>query len=391
MRQRDVLGLPDGLHLVEPNLYIRVRGKYRNFIARLRVDGERKDFALGSANSIPISVAQAKLKDLKAKVWAGKPVKRKKTAAVPTFGEYAPEAVRRIAAVKRWKNAKHAAQWASTIETYAVPVLGEKLMTEITREDVLAVLEPMWEEKTETASRLRGRLEAVFDLATSDGILKGRNPAVWRGNLALFLPLPSRVKDLKHQEALTLEEAKHAAEAFSVSPFSGQQAVLFGILTCARVGEFLPAMWDEIDLEAAVWACPPERRKDGKPYPHRVPLCRQLVDALSRVPKRQRKGLVFPSRWTGGMMSIDTPRTLLRKFFKRAVTMHGCRSTFRDWAAESGVDWVLAEKSLMHQTGSAVVQAYQRSDLLEQRRPVLQQWADVLLGGLELMWWEEGD
>ena len=389
MRQRDVALLPDGMHQVEPNLYIRVRGKYRNFIARLRVDGERKDFALGSATSIPISVAQAKLKDLKAKVWAGKPVKREKTEATPTFGEYAPEAVRRIAAVKRWKNVKHAAQWSMTVETYAVPVLGEKLMTEITREDVLAVLEPMWEEKTDTASRLRGRLEAIFDLAISDGIVTGRNPAMWRGNLALCLPPPNKVSPHKHQEALTLEEAKRTAEAFSVSPFSGQQAVLFGLLTCARVSEFLPMTWDEIDLEAAVWMCPPERRKDGKPFPHRVPLCHQLVEALSRVPKRQRKGLVFPSRWTGDAMCIDTPRTILRKFFKRAVTMHGCRSTFRDWAAESGVDWVLAEKSLMHQTGSAVVQAYQRSDLLEQRRPVLQQWADVLLGDYSLTWWME--
>lgn len=377
---RDVQTLPDGTHAIEPGLYLRVRGKYRNFFARLTVAGRRRDYAIGSAADVPLAVAKARLVKLRADILEGRDpwsikASRKREAAetVLTFGVYSKTAIDAIANARRWRSAKHQAQWYSTIQAYADPVLGDMPIRDITRDDVLRVLEPIWETKSETASRLRGRLEAIFDQAIYDGLHPGPNPAAWRGQLDRSLPPSSKVQRVRHREAMTMDEAREAVEYLQGSTYVSHQAILFGILTAGRVNEFLYADWSEIDLERAVWSCP--RRKDGKTFPHRVPLSRQALAILESLPNRS--GPLFPAP-RAEFLSIDTCRVILQRIVKRKVTMHGCRSTFRDWAEEAGIDWRLAERSLMHTVGGEVERAYQRSDMLEQRRPVMQAWADAL-------------
>ena len=377
--QRDIPNLPDGTHRVDVGLYLRVRGKYKNFFFRGTFEGKRIDVALGSANEISVNVAKAKALKIRAEIASGDFVpekEKKKEEKRRTFADIATEAIEATKNARRWKNEKHAAQWTMTITVYACPVIGEKFIDEITRDDILDVILPMWESKTETATRLLSRLERIFDYASFVGLYNRPNPAKWKGNLDMLLPMPSKVRVRKHHEALTPDEAKQIAPKLSQSPFISHKAVLFGILTACRVQEFIFATWDEIDIENAVFCVPAERRKDGKNQPHRVPLSKQALDLLKTLDRTD--DLVFPSP-TGGRMSIDTCRVTLVRFAKRPVTMHGCRSTFRDWCASSGIDPILAEKSLMHSTGSAVVQAYQRSDLLDERRPVMQAWADAIL------------
>ncbi|WP_300914530.1 tyrosine-type recombinase/integrase, partial [Turicimonas muris] len=271
------------------------------------------------------------------------------------------------------KNAKHKEKWFSTVKTYALPVLGKKKLADIKKQDILEVLNPIWLTKNETASRVRGRLENIFSYAVSDGLMEF-NPALWRGNLDRELPPPGKVQKTEHHEAMSLEELQGKIDCFYPAINRTRQVILFTILTASRVGESVPAKWDEIDWDNKVWSVPAERRKDGKPYPHRVPLSTQAVELLESI---ERTGeYIFSIKDTLG--SRYSLAVLLKRMTGSQATMHGFRSTFRDWAAENGVPDIVAEKCLMHSTGSAVVQAYQRSDLLEQRREVMQRWADAV-------------
>ncbi|WP_371873899.1 tyrosine-type recombinase/integrase [Parasutterella muris] len=256
----------------------------------------------------------------------------------------------------------------------AIPVLGKKKMSEISRQDVLDVLKPIWMTRNETASRLRGRLENIFAYAVSDGLM-AYNPALWRGNLDRELPPPSKVQNAGHLEAMPLKELQEKIHCFLPPKNRTRQVILFTILTASRVGESAPARWDEIDWENKIWSVPPERRKDQKKYPHRVPLSRQAIELLKGI---ERKGDLIFCIDASNQGSKYSLRPLLQRMTGTKATMHGFRSTFRDWAAENGVPDTVAEKCLMHTTGNAVVQAYQRSDLLEQRREVMQAWADAV-------------
>ena len=291
-----------------------------------------------------------------------------------TFEDYAEKAIEKIANVRLWKNAKHKAQWFATVRAYAFPVLGKKKLSEIKRADVLAVLQPIWSTKTETASRVRGRLENIFSYAVSDGLMDF-NPALWRGNLDRDLPPASKIQQVQHQESMPLEELQEKISCFYPATTRTKQAILFTILTASRVGESVPACWDEIDLENRIWSVPPERRKDQKPYPHRVPLSDQAIELLKSIEKKGDHIFGVSEESLGSRYTLTK---LLKRLTGTTATMHGFRSTFRDWAAENGVPDIVAEKCLMHTTGNAVVQAYQRSDLLEQRREVMQQWADAV-------------
>lgn len=380
--QADVKKLPDGTHRIDEGFYVRIRGGTRSYFFRTQINGERRDITIGSANKLSLMAAKARVLQLRSKIAAGENVfetleaEKEKKVVMPTFSEFSKEAIEAIANAKRWKNEKHRKQWETTIETYAVPVIGKKKIDRLTRDDVLGVVVPIWETKTETASRVLGRLEKIIDYATFKGLYTKPNPAKWKGNLDMVLPAPSEVKRHDHHEAMTAEEACEVAALAGNTKSIAHKAIIFGLLTACRVSEFLLAKWDEIDLEKRVFSVPPERRKDGRKYPHRVPLSSQAVELLGSIERTSE--LVFTGI-KGGAMSIDTPRILLQRIVGRAVTMHGCRSTFRDWAAEAGKDPILAEKSLMHTTGNEVEQAYQRSDLLEQRRVLMQEWADFLL------------
>lgn len=381
---KNLFKLPDGRHPVAPNLILVVRGSSRSFVFRYTLAGKRREKSLGSASKITVSQAKELAEKFRVGLADGAaPVTPKESLDKEikdelTFEGYALETIKKIASVRLWKNEKHKEQWFSTVKTYAMPVLGDKKLSEIKRVDVLAVLQPIWLTKTETASRLRGRLENIFSYAVSDGLME-YNPALWRGNLDRDLPPVSKVQTVVHHEAMPLEELQKKISCFYPATNRSRRAILFTILTASRVGESVPAKWEEIDWENRIWSVPPERRKDQKPYPHRVPLSDQAINLLKSIERKSEYIFGVSEKSLGSRYSLVH---ILQKMTKTEYTMHGFRSTFRDWCAENGVPDILAEKSMSHATGNAVVQAYQRSDLLEQRRPVIQAWADAVFSKL---------
>lgn len=383
---KNIFTLPEGRHSVAPNLNLRVRDGKRTYVLRYCIGGKRKDKHLGSANELSLTEAKRLADKLRSELAEGKLprtardklAEKLKEADAPTFEKYALEAIEKIASVRVWKNAKHKAQWFATVRAYAFPVLGKKKLSEIKKADVLEVLRPIWATKTETASRVRGRLENIFSYAVTDGLMEF-NPAIWRGNLDRDLPPPSKIQIVEHHEAMSLDVLQEKITCFYPASDRTRQVILFTILTASRVGESVPARWDEIDWENRIWSVPPERRKDQKPYPHRVPLSDQAMELLSSIEKKGEEIFCLKADDLGSRYSLAH---LLQRITKTTATMHGFRSTFRDWAAENGVPDTIAEKCLMHVTGNAVVQAYQRSDLLEQRREVMQAWADAVFAKL---------
>lgn len=384
MKQSDVLKLGDGKHLAEKGLFLLVRsnGRSRSWVYSRRVNGKYFTRGLGSAYELTLQMAKAAAEKLHAQILTGSlPEKAKATLATRTFGDCYMEAIEAKQRTAKWRNSKHAQQWVNTVETYAVPVLKSLEIDKITAKDILTVLTPIWETKTETAKRLRARLETIFDYFIRQHWRTKANPAVWHANLEFDLPSPSRIRKVKHHGAPTLSELQRAIPLLLDAAVPGK-ATIFGILTATRVQEFCQAEWKEIDFRRRVWSIPPERRKDGKDFPHEVPLSTQAVDLLLSLKRRTRE--IFPGD-EKQYVSLDTPRVLLQSLIIRkakkapAVTMHGCRSTFRDWAAEKGKDIVVAEKCLMHEVGGSVYQAYQRSDLLDSRRQLLQEWADEVM------------
>lgn len=383
---KNIFTLPEGRHSVAPNLNLRVRDGKRAYVLRYCIGGKRKDKHLGSADDLSLTEAKRLADKLRSELAEGKLpqtardklAEKLKEADAPTFEKYALEAIEKIASVRVWKNAKHKAQWFATVRAYAFPVLGKKKLSEIKKTDVLEVLRPIWSTKTETASRVRGRLENIFSYAVTDGLMEF-NPAIWRGNLDRDLPPPSKIQIVEHHEAMPLEVLQEKISCFYPADTRTRQVILFTILTASRVGESVPARWDEIDWENRIWSVPPERRKDQKPYPHRVPLSDQAIELLNSVEKKGEEIFCFNADNLGSRYSLAH---LLQQMTNTTATMHGFRSTFRDWAAENGVPDTIAEKCLMHVTGNAVVQAYQRSDLLEQRREVMQAWADAVFAKL---------
>lgn len=383
---KNIFTLPEGRHSVAPNLNLRVRDGKRTYVLRYCIGGKRKDKHLGSANELSLTEAKRLADKLRSELAEGKLprtardklAEKFKEADAPTFEKYALEAIEKIASVRVWKNAKHKAQWFATVRAYAFPVLGKKKLSEIKKTDVLEVLRPIWSTKTETASRVRGRLENIFSYAVTDGLMEF-NPAIWRGNLDRDLPPPSKIQIVEHHEAMPLEVLQEKISCFYPASDRTRQVILFTILTASRVGESVPARWDEIDWENRIWSVPPERRKDQKPYPHRVPLSDQAMELLNSIERKGEEIFCLKADDLGSRYSLAH---LLQRITKTTATMHGFRSTFRDWAAENGVPDTIAEKCLMHVTGNAVVQAYQRSDLLEQRREVMQAWADAVFAKL---------
>ena len=377
-------GLPEGIFCVDKNLFIRTRNGKQAYLFIYRFNKKKHELRIGDVTLITPVVARAKALEfrsmLEQRIDPYDVRHKKRIAESPSdklFKDFASEAIEKIAETKQWRNPKSATQWANTIDRYATPVIGNKLLREINRNDILDILQPIWKKKTETASRLRGRIEAIFDLAIVMGYYEGANPATWRGNLSFFLAPIAKVQKVKHHDALSFDELRtFFKERFDQKIIHiSTQAILFGALTATRANEFVEMKWDEVDFEKKVWTIPVERRKDGKSCPHRIPLSEQAISVLKRIERANQ--YVFAKTSGVGHISKQTPRMIILKRFKHG-TMHGCRSTFSDWATENGWSDILREKSLMHATGNEVAQAYQRSDLLEQRRPLMQAWADAL-------------
>lgn len=295
---------------------------------------------------------------------------------VPTFEKMAKDCIASMES--GWKSEKHAAQWSSTLKTYAYPKLGRKPVDTITVEDVLAVLKPIWTSRPETASRLRGRIETVLAYAKALGHRDGDNPASWSGALKHLLPPINRVRTIQPRKAMPYADVPAFYHEVRGMETTGAQALRFLLLTAARTNEVLGARWDEVDLDERIWTVPAERMKAKREW--RVPLSDEAVALLRSLP---RKGpLIFPGTRKRQALSNGTMTKVLRTTRPNSdFDVHGFRSSHRDWAAEQ-TDYPreIAEMALAHDVGSDVERAYRRSDLIERRRALAQDWADFLAG-----------
>jgi integrase len=273
-----------------------------------------------------------------------------------------------------WKNAKHQQQWTNTLESYAYPVFGDLPVQAIDTALVMKVIEPLWAEKTETASRLRGRIEAVLDWATVRTYRTGENPARWKGHLDHLLPERAKVARVRHHAALPYAEiGSFMSEAAELEGISAS-ALRFMILTATRTSETLGATWSEVDLNEAIWIIPPERMKAGRE--HRVPLSGAARAILTGMKKIKLGEFVFPGGRPGRPLSSMALLMTLRRMKRDDLTGHGFRSTFRDWVAEcTSFPAEVAEMALAHTVSDKVEAAYRRGDLLAKRRQIMEDWA----------------
>ena len=372
-------------------LYLRVTGAgSKQWVQRVMARGRRQELGLGSPPVVTLAMArQAALENKRAFYEGRDPLAERRDAL--TFAH----AVERYLAAKlhEFRNEKHRKQWRSTLDTYAAPVLGPRLVAEIDTQDVLKVLKPIWAEKTETASRLRGRIEAVLSWSTVSGFRAGDNPARWKGNLSEILPKPSKVAKTGNQPALALVDVPRWWADLQSRDGMAAQALQFATMTAARSGEVRGMTWDEIDLDAGIWTIPATRMKAGRA--HRVALTPEAVALLDSLPRMDGTGFVFFAP-RGGQLSDMSISAVMRRMQdsevkagragycdpqnKRPAVPHGLRSTFRQWAAEQGFPRDMAELALAHFIGSDVERAYQRSDMLERRRDMMAAWAAFLRG-----------
>jgi integrase len=277
-----------------------------------------------------------------------------------------------------WSNPKHAAQWTSTLKTYAFPVIGDRVISAITVHDILAVLEPIWLFKTETAARVRQRLETVIDWAKARGHFHGENPARRDGPLGQLLPKASKVKRVEHFSALPFGRVAEFVNHLHNKQTTASLALEFLILTAARTGEVIGARWDELDLANALWIIPAKRMKAKRE--HRVPLSGRCLQILAKLSENKNvHGWIFPS-------PSDARRSLSNGAFLQLIknmndgayaeyTPHGFRSAFRDWAAETtNYPPEVVEMALAHTIRNQVEAAYRRGDLLEKRRQLMEEW-----------------
>jgi integrase len=272
-----------------------------------------------------------------------------------------------------WKNIKHAAQWEATLKAYAYPVIGALPVQAIDTALVMAVLDPIWSTKPETASRVRGRIESVISAAKARSEFKGENPATWKGHLDNLLPKTSKVRKVENHAALPYADLPAFMKELREREGIAAAAMEFLILTAARTGEVLGATWKEVDLKKSIWTIPGERMKNGKE--HQVPLSSPAGAVLERMRKITNGEYVFFGQSSGRSLSNMALLVLLRRMKRDDITSHGFRSTFRDWAAERGYQDPVAEAALAHSVPDAVVAAYKRTTFFELRKKMMDDWA----------------
>jgi integrase len=357
----------------------------RSWILRTTIGGKRSEKGLGGYPDVTLAGARDAARSVRAKVTAGiDPIAESKAARSAlkaaaasglTFDKCAAAYIE--AKAPEWRNAKHAAQWTATLNTYASPVIGRLLARDIALPHVLEVLRPIWQTKTETATRVRARMESVLDWATTNGYREGLNPARWKGHLENLLPSPSKVAKVAHHAALPVSAVGEFMRELRKQKGTGARALEFTILTAARSGEVRGATWAEIDMEAATWTIPGSRMKMGKE--HRVPLSSAALDLLKALPRVVEARAVFAAP-RGGLLSDMALLAVMRRMQVPAVP-HGFRSTFRDWCSEhTSYPRDVAEMALAHSIGDKVEAAYRRGDLFTKRTKLMQDWADFCAG-----------
>jgi integrase len=372
-------------------LYLLVRSPERRFwIFRYTMGGRTREAGLGPAagpDSVSLADAREKAAALRRQVKSGidpLEARQEKTAraAADLQDAKAKGATFRKAAElyvathqPDWRSDMHRKQWVQSLRDYCFPRLGNLPVQAIEKPHVLAVLQPLWREKPETASRVRGRIERILDFAEASGWRSGDNPARWR-RLAVLLGGRRKAMDVTHHAAMPWQQVPAFIAELRARSGVPELALEFLVLTAARTGEVLGAQWREIDLQATTWTVPGSRMKGGRD--HRVPLSAAAVTVLRQVAELKIGDFVFPGR-SGGLSRTALSYVMKRMGRGREETVHGFRSAFRDWAAEAtAYSREVIEMALAHAVGTAVERAYQRSDLIERRRQLADAWADFL-------------
>jgi integrase len=387
---KQVENLGPGMHADGDGLYLQVDGDGPgSWIYRYKLKGKERYFGLGSKSVITLKLAR-ELRDeaKKLKAQGIDPIEHRRQREADSKAEAAKAIIFREFATQfiashevGWKNAKHRQQWTNTLETYVYPVFGHLPPGDIDTTLVRKVLDPIWLTKPETASRIRGRIETILDAAKTQGLRTGENPARWKGHLALLLPSKRKVRAVRHHPALPFDQIPVFMAALRAHPSLSARALEVCILTGGRTKEAIGAHWREIKLERAVWEIPAERMKREKP--HTVPLVSRALEILKSFREVQRTGWVF--RGIGKREGKSMGEAALSKMLHlmgdwrdhegRRITVHGFRSTFRDWIGErTSFPWDIAEKALSHAVGNETHEAYQRGQLLERRRRLMEAW-----------------
>lgn len=355
------------------NLYLVVSPSgSRKWVLRFTWRGRAKEMGLGSASSVPLADAREKAASARRAIAQGlNPIdERKRDNGIPSFAEMADTV--REALTAGFRNEKHKAQWKMTLETYAASLRSKPVDT-ITTDDVLAVLKPIWTTKAETASRLRGRIEKVLDAAKAKGFRDGENPARWRGHLDHLLPKRPKLTR-GHHAAMPYEQVAAFIGKLREASSLSARALEMCILTAGRSGEILGMRWDEVDLEKKLWTVPAGRMKAGRE--HRVPLSARAISILRALHKVKSGAFVFPGQARGKALSNMAMEMVLRRMKLQDATVHGFRSSFRDWAGNvSNFPREIVETALAHVIGDKAEQAYRRSDALDKRRKLMEAWA----------------
>ncbi len=371
VRQAEAGRYYDGDGLV---LRVRESGS-RDWALRITKDSKTTDYGLGGFPIVSLQEAREKAFDLRRTIKRGELPERKIKVGSDLFMALAESYIDSHKA--GWKNPKSTSQWHSSLKAYVYPTLGKLPVKAIDTKQIVNVLKPIWETKTETASRVRGRIEKILNYATAQGFRSGENPARWSGHLAAILPKRSKIAKVEHYPAMDYRDLPAFWEKLKIMDGIGAAALRWTILNATRSGETRGATVDELDKED-LWIIPPERMKAGKE--HRVPLTQKALECIPTRTDETNK-LLFPAR-RGGKLSDMSISAVLRRMGITDVTVHGFRSTFRDWAGESTAHpREVIEHALAHQLKDKAEAAYARSDLLDKRRKLMEDWAAFVTGG----------
>ena len=378
-----------GLHI-----YVRKSGS-KSWSQKIRFGGKQLELGLG--NYPMVLLAEARRLAAENKAMAAKGInpksERLKPKTIPSFHEIMELALPSI--LDELQSAKHRAQWRTTLETYALPLIGKSPVNEITVNEVHDVLKPIWKDKTETASRLRGRIERVLDYAIATGRMPPPNPAAWQGNLSSLLPSKNKIKTTRNHPALQLKDAQRWWNELKQRDGTGASALMLLAMTASRSGEIRGMRWEEVKLfddagarkrgYVGIWTRPAARMKAKRE--HRVPITKEMFDLLRL--SKDTTGLVFKSQKLTTLSDMTLSALMKRMhtsdekgYIDQRSTLpavpHGLRSTFRDWVAETGQSREAAELQLAHKFGSEVEHAYYRTDLLDERARLLTAWFNFL-------------
>ena len=382
-RKVEALSKP-GLYADGLGLYLQVSTfNTKSWLFRFMLDGKARKMGLGPCHTVTLAMAREKATEARRKLLDGidpideraavKMARKVNAAKAMSFRQCAEAYIN--AHKVGWKNEKHAAQWPATLEAYAYPVFGDLPVAAVDVGLVLKALEPIWTTKPETAGRVRGRVETVLDWAKARHYREGDNPARWRGHLDKLLPARGKVAKVKHHDALPYRDVHGFLADLHGMEGIAARALEFVILTATRTGEAIGATWQEIDLPGRVWTIPADRMKAGRE--HRVPLSDRAVAVLESLPREAGNPFVFVGGSKGKPLSNMAMLMLLKKRMGRdGLTVHGFRSTFRDWAAEqTAYPNELVEMALAHTVSDKTEAAYRRGDMVEKRARLMADWA----------------